>query len=242
MGLWDDLTGKSAADAAKAAAADTYKKQQTAISNLLGYGDQYATNMADLSKGFQPWMTTGQTANDAVARLIADPSSVASLPAYQFDLSQGTKAIDNSALSRGNLFSGATGKALQKYGINLADKTYGDQLSRLLGISQQGLGATGSAIATQGQGLTGQLGTRTSAYNGDMTAAGTIGQGDVAAANARAKGLTNLLSIGGSVLGSAFGGGGMGSLSKLLGGGGNSFNNESDVSDADILQSLLATA
>jgi hypothetical protein len=239
VSFWSDITGQSAADASKAAAADTYKKQQTAIGNLLGYGDQYATGMSDLAKGYQPWQATGQMANDAVQRLISDPSSVSSLPAYQFDLSQGTKAIDNSALSRGSLFSGATGKALQGYGINLADKTYGDQLSRLLGISQQGLGATQAGINTTGQGLTGQLGTRTSAYNGDMNAAGTIGQGDIAAANAKAKGLTNLLSIGGSVLGSALGGG---SFGKLFGGGGNSFNDESDVSNADILKSILATA
>lgn len=245
MGLLDDLLGNSSAAASKAAAADTYAKQQAATSQLLGYGDQYAGSMSDLSKGYQPWINTGTQANDAVQRLLADPSSVSSLPGYQFDLSQGTQAVDNSALSRGNLFSGATGKALQSYGTSLADKTYGDQLSRLLGVSQQGLGAQGSQISTVGQGLTGQLGARTTAYGGNMNSAGTIGQGDIAAANAKQKGITNLLSIGGSVLGSALGGGGssgMSSLSKLFGGGGNSFNGESDVSDSDLLKSILATA
>lgn len=221
MGLLDDLLGNSSAAASKAAAADTYAKQQAATSQLLGYGDQYAGSMSDLSKGYQPWINTGQTANDAVQRLLADPSSVSSLPGYQFDLSQGTQAVDNSALSRGNLFSGATGKALQSYGTSLADKTYGDQLSRLLGVSQQGLGAQGSQISTVGQGLTGQLGARTTAYGGNMSSAGTIGQGDIAAANAKQKGLQGLLNFGGQLAGSALsmGSGGGGGLSSLLGGG-----------------------
>jgi hypothetical protein len=223
LGLLDDLLGNSSADAAKKAAADTYAKQQAATSQLQGQGDQYASSMADLSKGYQPWINTGTQANDAVQRLLADPSSVSSLPGYQFDLKQGIGSIDNSALSRGNLFSGATGKALVGYGTNLADKTYGDQLSRLLGVSQQGLGAEGSQINTVGQGLTGQLGARTTAYGGNMNSAGTIGQGDIAAANAKQKGLTNILGMISSGIGSVAGAGGFGGgggISSLLGGGG----------------------
>jgi len=220
MGFLDDLLGNTSADAAKAAAADTYAKQQAATSTLVGQGQDYANKFAGLGQqysalgnAYNPWISTGQTANSSLQQLLADPSSISSLPGYQFDLSQGTKALDHSALANGSLFSGKQGKALEGYGVNLADKTYGDQLSRLLGISQQGLGAQGQqnaayggGIQLQGQGLTGQLGANTSAYNGNMTSAGTIGQGDVAAANAKAKGLTNLLSIGGSVLGSALGG------------------------------------
>jgi hypothetical protein len=224
LGFWDDITGKSAADAAKGAAADTYGKQQAATTGIRQAGDQYATSFADLAKGYQPWQNTGLAANNAVQRLISDPSSVRSLPAYDFLMGEGTKAIDRSAVSNGNLFSGKTGKALVGYGQNLADKTYGDQLTRLLGVSQQGLGATQAGINTEGTGLTGQLGTRTSAYNGDMTSAGTIGQGDIAAANAQTAGLQNLLNFGGQLLGSAAsfgsGGGGFGGISKLLGGGG----------------------
>jgi hypothetical protein len=224
LGFWDDITGKSAADAAKAAAADTYKKQQDAVTKLLGYGDEYASGMSGLSERFQPWANTGLAANDAVARLIADPSSVSSLPAYQFMLGEGTKAIDRSAAANGNLFSGKTGKALVGYGENLADKTYGDQLSRLLGVSEQGRSATAQGVATEGQGLTGQLGARTTAYQGDMSSAPTIGQGDIAAANAKTKGLQNILNFGGQLAGSALsfgsGGGGFGGLGSLFGGGG----------------------
>lgn len=219
MGFWDDLTGKTASDAAKAAAADTYGKQNTAIQSLLGYGDQYANSFANLGQSYQPWINTGQTANTAVQDLIANPDSVRSLPGYQFQLGQGTDAINHAATATGNLFSGKTGKALQSYGQNLADTTYGSQLQRLLGVSNQGLGAQQAQNSTVGTGLTGQLGARQTAYGGQMNAAGTIGQGDIAAANAQAAGSQNLLNtglkLGGMALG-AFGGGG--SLSSLFGG------------------------
>jgi hypothetical protein len=98
MGIWDDLTGKSAADASKAAAADTYKKQQDAIAGINQAGDKYATSFGDLAKGYAPWQATGQYANDAVRNLLADPSSIRSLPGYQTGVQEGTRAIDHSAV------------------------------------------------------------------------------------------------------------------------------------------------
>lgn len=237
MGFLDTLLGNDAADASRRAAADTYGKQTAATAGLREAGDTFASRfgalgsqLGDLSKSFQPWKETGQTANDAVARLLADPSSVRSLPGYQFGIDEGNKSILAGNNATGNLFSGKTGKALESYGINYADTKFGDHLARLLGVSQQGLDATGRGVATEGagigmvgQGETGRLGARTSAYNGDMTSAGTIGQGDVAAANAEAQGMQNLFNmISGGIgsIASMGGGGGMSSFSRLLGGGG----------------------
>lgn len=210
MGFFQDITGKTAANASKAAAADTYTKQQDAIRKLLGYGDEYATDMKTLSGAYDPYVATGRTSNDALNRLIADPSSVRSLPGYQFAQSEGVGALDNSAASRGMLNSGRASKDLMRFGTGLADSTYGNQLQRLMGLNQQGMVATGQQVATEGAGLQGQLGARTSAYGGDMTSAGTVGQGDIAAANARAAGSQNLLNAGmngiGKLAGSGFGG------------------------------------
>lgn len=228
MGFWSALTGEDAADASRKAAADTYQKQQAASSGIRSAGDDYLTNLLGLSKGYaplaanyEPWMATGRQANDAVSRLISDPSSVRSLPAYQFLMDQGTRAIDRSAASNGSLFSGRTGKALETYGQGLADKTYGDQLARLLGVSQQGLSATGANVATQAQGIgtqaqgyQGQLGARASSYGQDFNSAGTIGEGDVAAANARTKGVQGLFNTGASLLGAGLSGGFGGGLFK----------------------------
>ena len=219
MGFLDSLLGNDAAKASKAAAADTYAKQQVASAGTRQAGDQYYSGMEGLSHGYDPWRQTGGMANDAVRNLLMDPSSVRSLPAYQFLLGEGTKAVDRSAAAGGSLFSGRTGKALEAYGTNLADKTYGDQLARLLGVSQQGLGATQAGINTAGQGLGGQLGARTSSYNQDFNSAGTIGEGDIAAANAKAKGAQGLFNLGGSLLGAGLSGGMGGGLMSSVGSG-----------------------
>ena len=206
MSFWSTLMGDDAADAAKAAAADTYAKQQAAIAKLVGYGDQYADKFNAM---YSPYAATGAGANSALARLLADPSSVRSLPGYQFNLEEGTRAIDRSAAARGMDQSGRTLKDLQRFGTGLADQTLQSQYQRLLGGT--GVGLSGNAGI--GAGLQGQLNTRTSAYGGDMASAGTIGQGDVAAANAQAQGVGNLMSLGTNLLGKAFGAGlGGGSL------------------------------
>lgn len=215
MGILDSLFGNSQADAAKRAAADTFQKQQAAGTALRGYGDTYADKFAGLAEGYDPYVQTGYTANAGVQGLLADPSSVRNLPGYQFQMDQGTKALDQSATARGGLFSGKAGKDLTRFGQNLADTSYGTQLQRLMGISGQGQQALGQQNATVGQGLQGQLQTRTSSYGGDMNAAGTIGQGDIAAENAKTSALQNLLGTA-AYLGGSFMGGGGGGMSSFM--------------------------
>jgi hypothetical protein len=60
----------------------------------------------------------------------------------------------------------------------------------------QGMTATGAGNAAYGEGLRGELGARSTAYGGDMSSAGTIGQGDIAAANAKAAGSQNIINAG----------------------------------------------
>lgn len=202
MGFWQDLTGETAADAARAAAADTYAKQGKAVQGIKDAGDSYAGGFRDL---YSPYAATGATANNALQRLLADPSSVRSLPGYQFAQDEGVQALDRGAAGRGMLNSGRASKDLLRFGTGLADQTYGNQLQRLMGGTQVGLAAN----AGIGQGMTGQLGTRQSAYGGEMGSAGTIGQGDIAAANATAAGSQNLMNTGLKLGGMALGAFGM---------------------------------
>jgi hypothetical protein len=200
MSFWSALMGDDAADASRAAAGDTYKKQQDAISGLMGYGDQYASQFQGM---YQPYANTGLQANSQLARLMSDPSSLRSLPGYQFAQDEGVNALDRSAAARGMLGSGRQSKDLMRFGTGLADQTYGNQFARLMG----GAGLGMQANAGQAAGLQGQLGTRQSAYGGQMNAAGTIGQGDIAGANAQSQGIGNLMNIGGWLGGQALGGG-----------------------------------
>lgn len=216
MGFFQDLSGKTGAEAAKQAAADTYSKQRRAIDELNLYGDEYASKFEDMSKAYDPYVSAG---GSALERLMAGlglggdtagfTQAYRSTPGYQAGLESGSKAITGNAASRGMLNSGAALKALQRYGSDYEDKRSGDYLNRLMGLAGTGQSATGQQIATQGQGLQGQLGTRTSAFQGAMNSAGTIGQGNIAAANARAAGSQNILNtgmkIGGMVLSAATG-------------------------------------
>jgi hypothetical protein len=221
LGFLDTLLGNDAADASKKAAADTYAKQTAASAGLRSAGDDFATRFGGLADRFKPYAATGDIANDALRNLLLDPSSLRSLPGYQFLQDEASKGVTRGGAATGNLFSGKTGKDLTRYATNIADQTYGNQFDRLMRGAGFGMDATGRGVATEGQGLQGQLGARTSAYGQDFNSAGTIGQGDIAAANAKAKGAGNLLNFGGSLLGTGlsggFGGGGFGSL---FGGGG----------------------
>lgn len=239
MSFWSSLTGSDAADASKAAAADQYGKQTSAVHRLLGYGDDLKAGYDSIGDSYQPYIdrakTLGGNSSEALNNLIQNPSSVRSLPSYQFDQAEGTRAVDRSAAARWMDASGRTLKDLTRFGTGLADRTYGDQLSRLLGINQQGFSegmqATGAQNSAYGAGLQGQYGARSTAYGGDMTSAGTIGQGDIAAANAKAAGSQNIfngaLKLAGSgiaALSGGMGGGGMGgSLGQLMGGSGGGF-------------------
>lgn len=222
MSFWDDITGKTASDAANAAAADTYAKQQAAIAKLLSAGDSAQSQYDALAGKYDPFVSTGLSANSALARLLADPSSVRSLPGYQFQMDEGQRALDNSAAARGSLNSGKSIKDTLRFSQGLADSTYGSQLARLLAGSQFGLGATTAQNATAGSGINALLDTRKLGYGGDMTSAGTVGQGMVAGANAESAGMTNLLGMGMKLAGTALGGGFGG-----FGGGGSSYSSPS---------------
>ena len=64
-------------------------------------------------------------------------------PGYGFRLSEGLKALERSAAARGGLMSGGTGKALQRYGQDLASQEYSNAFQRFQAdrAARAGLGA-----------------------------------------------------------------------------------------------------
>lgn len=225
MGIWDSLTGRSASDAANTAASDTYAKQKKAANRLRAAGDDYASGMDTLSALFKPYATAG---NDALAMYRAGlgldggagseafMNAYRAIPGYQAALDTGRDSVIAGLNASGRLNSGGALKALQQYGQNFEDQRSGDYLTRLMGLSGMGQQATGQQVATAGQGLQGQLGARTTAYGGDMNAAGTIGQGMVAGANAEQGALGNLLGAATYLGGAALGGGSGTALGNLF--------------------------
>lgn len=97
-------------------------------------------------------------------------------PGYQFRLSEGLKAIDRGAAARGQLGSGATIKAEQRYGEGLAASEYDAYTSRLAQLAGLGQSATAGTAAS------------------GANAANAISQGLIASGNARASSYTNTAS------------------------------------------------
>jgi hypothetical protein len=64
-------------------------------------------------------------------------------PDYQFNLTEGQKAIDRSAAARGGLLSGASVKEGTRYASGMASREYGSFVDRLM--QQAGLGSNGTA-------------------------------------------------------------------------------------------------
>lgn len=121
--------------------------------------------------------------------------------AYQFQLQQGTQALQNSAAARGGLLSGGTAKALDQYGQGLASTNYQQYYNNAFQNYQQSYNQFEqnqantfnrlASIAGLGQTSVGQLaGAGQAASNTNASILGNIGSemggslGAAAAANA----------------------------------------------------------
>ena len=128
-------------------------------------------------------------------------------PGYAFRLGEGTQALERSAAARGQLFSGATGKALQRYGQDYASNEFMNAFNRLGSIAQSGQGAT-SAIGGAGQNY-GNQATQTIQNAGAAMATGQRNAGNVRASGYAANG-----NIWGDAVGST-----IGAATSMFGGG-----------------------
>lgn len=102
-------------------------------------------------------------------------------PGYAFRLSEGQKALERSAAARGGLLSGATGKALTRFGQEMGSQEYVNSFNRYQAERQARLNPLQS-LANVGQTTAQQLG------QAGMQTAQNIGQAQMAAGAARASG------------------------------------------------------
>lgn len=150
---------------------------------------QFEETRADLA----PWRQVGEQALNQYAQVLGlqgggegglggpDFSSFFKSPGYEFRLGEGIKAVERSAAARGLLQSGATVKAIQRYGEGLASQEYGryiGSLGELAGLGGQAAAQTGAfgaqAAGAQAAGLQTAGEARASGFTG---AAGQIQTG-----------------------------------------------------------------
>lgn len=124
-------------------------------------------------------------------------ADLATEPGYQFGLTEGEKAINNLAATRGNYFSGGAAKDLAKYTQDYAGTKFNEGFNRdqatksltnnlLSGVSNQGLGATNAGVQAGG--------VSTNAISDLMTQGGNAqAAGYVGGANAINQGVGNYI-------------------------------------------------
>jgi hypothetical protein len=116
------------------------------------YNAYNASQIAGSQEGMAQTIFGEQQGFEAqLAQLIANPSSVTSLPGYQFQLAQGTQAVARSGAAGGFLGSGNMATALTQYGQGLASSFYGQQaslLAQLSGITSASSPSQAGSVAT----------------------------------------------------------------------------------------------
>lgn len=136
----------------------------------------------------EPWRQAGLT---ALNKLI--PAATEYTPfgmdqfqqdsGYAFRLSEGQKALERSAAARGGLLSGATGKALTRFGQEMGSQEYTNAFNRYQAERAARL-APLQSLAGVGQTTAQQIG------QAGQTMAGNVGEAIGAGAQARASGYT----------------------------------------------------
>jgi hypothetical protein len=138
--------------------------------------------------GLQPYINQGDNANSMLNSQLSSLTSPVSMteaqlegtPGYQFNLTQGLKATQNSAAARGLGVSGAALKGASTYSTGLADSTYQNQFNNAITNKQL---AYNMLSGQQGLGENAAAGVGNAGINtGNSIASNTIGAGNASAA------------------------------------------------------------
>ena len=98
----------------------------------------------------KPLMDLRNSVLPQIQGLLSNPGSITSDPGYKFQFDEGTKALNNGAAARGMTYSGAQGKALQRYGQDFGASKLDQSLNRLTTVAGLGqVGANSNNAATQ---------------------------------------------------------------------------------------------
>jgi len=184
------LGSRSSSRAASTQAAATESAAQTSAEAANRAADLQYQQFRESVALQEPYRAAGQVALNKLVPMAAEytPFGMEQFqadPGYGFRLSEGQKALERSAAARGGLMSGATGKALTRYGQEMGSQEYMNAFNRyqterqarlnplqsLAGVGQttaQQLGAAGQNMASN----VGNIYTSNAANVGNMMTAG----------------------------------------------------------------------
>ena len=143
-----------------------------------------------------PWLQAGKEALGTLQeKITAGPGEFETSPGYEFRKAEGEKAIERSAAARGGLLSGATGKALTRFGQDYATQDYDNFLRRYYeGLTPlQSLAGVGQSTAAQTAGASRNLGTNIG--NALLQSGAQVSQNQLTAGQAQAAGQINTANV-----------------------------------------------
>ena len=176
----------SKAASAQAEAAQTASRAEAYAAEKAAEAQKYAADKAQQTtliglerqeKLTAPWRKAGEAALYKLTK-----GDYTQSPGYGFRLSEGQRAISNMAAARGGLLSGATGKALARYGQDYATQDYDNFVSRNYNLAALGQASASGQAANVGAGYSNLANIQTGA--GAAQAAGYLGVGQAQAAGA----------------------------------------------------------
>jgi|ERR1700756_2564220 len=166
---------------------------QAGLDNPLNYARHWYSNMGGSAQYQVPGLGGASGGTSASPLTGGSGSSIedflSQTPGYQFQMQQGTQAVNNALTARGlGGLSGSLGKGLAKYVTGLADSTYQQQLGNymnLVGVGQSAANQTG-AYGTQAANNAGTALTNagTAAAGGQVGVASALSGGINGASNA----------------------------------------------------------
>jgi hypothetical protein len=194
------LSANAAGNAASAEEQGAQQAQKTISTNQTNANAAQQTALSNVTAAEQPYQTLGSTSANALGNLINGGGFQAptlaqaeQTPGYQFQLQQGTQALDENAAANGTLMSGNTGKALEQYGQNLAQgayqQTYNNALQAYQTNANTALQGANLGVSSTGQLTQANLGVAGNTANIDLTSGQEIAQQQNNAAAARAQGI-----------------------------------------------------
>lgn len=172
---------------AQTAASAQENAAQTAANTATSMYDKTATNLSPFLQGGTSALTQLQSMFPTLTSPITmNEENLQQTPGYQFNLTQGLKATQNSAAARGLGVSGAALKGASAFATGLADNTYQNQFNNA-NTNQTNAFNRLNSLVTTGENAGAQTGVLGNAA-ATTAASAQIGAGNAAAAGANATG------------------------------------------------------
>lgn len=119
-------------------------------SGIKGFGD--AKDLTNAGKAADPFAPYRAGYAEMLQRLMQDPSSVTTLPGYQFGLDESNRVLTQNLASQGLTGSGTAAKAITHNATDYAGKFYQQQLQTLAGLGGANINNAGLSLQAQSAG------------------------------------------------------------------------------------------